>query len=73
MVLGVRTLSKGEAAIQNIRVNHPTADLELLWLDLASLDAVRAAAAELKGRLDKIDLLINNAGAMLRIWQTYSK
>ncbi|SEM34640.1 oxidoreductase [Streptacidiphilus jiangxiensis] len=37
---------------------------ELLALDLASLDSVRAAAAELRERFQRIDLLVNNAGVM---------
>ena len=38
---------------------------ELLALDLASLDSVRAAAAEAHQRFDHLDLLINNAGVMI--------
>ena len=33
-------------------------------LDLASLTSVRAAAAEIRSRYDRLDLLINNAGVM---------
>jgi NAD(P)-dependent dehydrogenase (short-subunit alcohol dehydrogenase family) len=40
-------------------------DTELLELDLASLDSVRAAAAEVHERFDRLDLLINNAGVMV--------
>jgi NAD(P)-dependent dehydrogenase (short-subunit alcohol dehydrogenase family) len=38
---------------------------EILRLDLGSLDAVRAAAAEAHERWDRIDLLVNNAGVMI--------
>jgi NAD(P)-dependent dehydrogenase (short-subunit alcohol dehydrogenase family) len=34
-------------------------------LDLASLDSVRAAAAEISAACDTIDLLVNNAGVMM--------
>jgi NAD(P)-dependent dehydrogenase (short-subunit alcohol dehydrogenase family) len=34
-------------------------------LDLASLESVRAAAADLSGRFPRLDLLINNAGVMM--------
>ncbi|RAG85660.1 short-chain dehydrogenase [Streptacidiphilus pinicola] len=37
---------------------------ELLALDLASLASVRDAAAELRERFDRIDLLVDNAGVM---------
>jgi NAD(P)-dependent dehydrogenase (short-subunit alcohol dehydrogenase family) len=64
VILAIRTLSKGEAAIEDIRADHPAADLELVQLDLSSLGSIRAAADEVKGRLDRIDVLINNAGVM---------
>lgn len=40
------------------------ARVDTLVCDLASLDSIRAAAAEANERFDKIDLLINNAGVM---------
>lgn len=64
VVLAVRNLDKGEQAIGAIRADHPNADLELQQLDLSSLDSIRTAADEIKGRFDRIDLLINNAGVM---------
>jgi NAD(P)-dependent dehydrogenase (short-subunit alcohol dehydrogenase family) len=39
-------------------------------LDLASLDSVRTAAAALRSRFDRIDLLITNAGVMYTPKQT---
>lgn len=38
--------------------------IDTILCDLASLDAVRACAAQARSRFDKIDLLINNAGVM---------
>lgn len=64
VVLAVRTLSKGEAAVEKLRADNPAADLELLRLDLSSLESVRIAAEELRERFDRIDVLVNNAGAM---------
>jgi len=62
--LAVRNLAKGAAAVDDIKASIPAADLHLQELNLASLDSVRTAAAELRGRTATIDLLINNAGAM---------
>ncbi|ULN36150.1 SDR family NAD(P)-dependent oxidoreductase [Mycolicibacterium smegmatis] len=64
VVLAVRNLDKGKAAVDWIARSAPTADLELQQLDLGSLASVRAAADDLKGKFDRIDLLINNAGVM---------
>ena len=63
-MLAVRSAEKGQATINEIRRQHPKADLEVVLLDLASLDSIRAAARDLHERLDRVDLLINNAGVM---------
>ncbi|MXV87016.1 MAG: SDR family NAD(P)-dependent oxidoreductase [Acidimicrobiales bacterium] len=62
VVLAVRDLAKGEAAVAGIEADHPAAHLELVELDLALLDSVRSAAAEIRDRFERIDLLVNNAG-----------
>lgn len=64
VVLAGRDRARLAAAVENIGVAVPGADLETVELDLASLESVRAAAAELRGRLEKIDVLVNNAGVM---------
>jgi NAD(P)-dependent dehydrogenase (short-subunit alcohol dehydrogenase family) len=64
VVLAVRNLDKGNAAAASIRSTTPGAGVSIQHLDLASLDSVHAAAAELDTTLDRIDLLINNAGVM---------
>jgi NADP-dependent 3-hydroxy acid dehydrogenase YdfG len=53
-----------ERAIDDIRASWPAADLHLQQLDLASLDSVRTATDEMRERYHRIDLLMNNAGAM---------
>jgi NAD(P)-dependent dehydrogenase (short-subunit alcohol dehydrogenase family) len=47
-----------------------TGDVTVVSLDLASLDSVRAAAADLRAAHERIDLLINNAGVMYTPKQT---
>ena len=64
VVLAVRNLEKGMHAIDDIRADQPNARVELQELDLASLESIRSAADEIGGRLDRIDLLINNARVM---------
>jgi NAD(P)-dependent dehydrogenase (short-subunit alcohol dehydrogenase family) len=62
VILTARTPSKGAAAVEAIRAEHPDAKVEVRALDLASLASVRAFAAGLDG---SIDLLVNNAGIMM--------
>ena len=62
-VLACRDAGKRKAAA-------PGASVSVVRLDLASLDAVRAAAAEILARHERLDLLINNAGLM---WPAYGK
>lgn len=64
VIIACRSPQKAQDARERILREHPAAEVELLELDLSSLDSVRTAAAELAGE-DKLDLLINNAGIMV--------
>ncbi|OBH57800.1 SDR family NAD(P)-dependent oxidoreductase [Mycobacterium sp. E2479] len=64
VVLAVRDLEKGNAALSRIVAASPRADVTLQQLDLTSLDAIRSAADTLRAAYPRIDLLINNAGVM---------
>ncbi|MFJ6080584.1 SDR family NAD(P)-dependent oxidoreductase [Streptomyces sp. NPDC092369] len=64
VVLAVRDTDKGRRAADRITAATPDADVTVQHLDLTSLDSVRAAAARLRDRHPRIDLLINNAGVM---------
>ncbi len=64
VVLAVRNLEKGNAALSRIVASRPGADVTLQALDLGSLASVRSAADALRAAYPRIDLLINNAGVM---------
>jgi NAD(P)-dependent dehydrogenase (short-subunit alcohol dehydrogenase family) len=64
VVLGCRDHGRAVRAMERIAAQVPGARTEELSLDLASLASVRAAAAELRSRHPRIDVLINNAGVM---------
>jgi NAD(P)-dependent dehydrogenase (short-subunit alcohol dehydrogenase family) len=64
VVLAVRNLEKGNAALARIVAASPRADVTLQQLDLTLLDSVRGAADALRAAYPRIDLLINNAGVM---------
>ena len=61
LFLGVRDTAKGQAALSGIlKPGH----VELLNMDLTSLDSVRSAAEEIKSKTKILNILINNAGVM---------
>lgn len=64
VLLACRDVERGEAALRVVRAQTPGADVELVLLDLAALDSVRAAATSVADRTERLDLLVNNAGIM---------
>jgi NAD(P)-dependent dehydrogenase (short-subunit alcohol dehydrogenase family) len=62
ILLHGRNREKGEAALQEIKVETGNAKLEYYDADFASLDAVRRLAREIQVDHDQLDILINNAG-----------
>lgn len=62
VVMAVRDLAKGERVRAELLTTHPTASLELRHLDLADLDSVNRFADELGAQVQRLDLLVNNAG-----------
>lgn len=63
IIIACRNLKKAEKAVGKI-IKATNAQTEAVPLDLSDLNSVRAAADLLRGRLQKIDGLINNAGIM---------
>ncbi|UFU05333.1 SDR family oxidoreductase [Ruania halotolerans] len=64
VIMPVRNLHKGEAAIATIRQTMPQANVALRELDLSSLSSVAALAEGLRNEDRPIHLLVNNAGVM---------
>jgi NAD(P)-dependent dehydrogenase (short-subunit alcohol dehydrogenase family) len=64
VVLLGRDPSRLDASVARIRALAPSAAVETLVCDLSSLAAVRRAAAEYLERFDRLDVLLNNAGAI---------
>jgi NAD(P)-dependent dehydrogenase (short-subunit alcohol dehydrogenase family) len=65
VILAVRTLSKGEAAAENIlRTTQSTKDIIEVWpLDLSNYESVKAFGARVM-KLDRLDAVIQNAGIL---------
>ena len=62
VLMACRNLEKGAAAADQIRESVPNAQVEVVELDLSSLDSVRQFTDALD--VDELDLLVNNAGIM---------
>ena len=64
VVMGVRTIAKGQQARDEILTSQPTAHLDVRHIDLADLASVEWFAGGLAADGTPIDVLINNAGMM---------
>jgi len=64
VVMAVRNTQKGEQARDAILQQVPGATLDLMALDLGSLDNVRSFADAFRAKYDRLDVLMNNAGVM---------
>jgi NAD(P)-dependent dehydrogenase (short-subunit alcohol dehydrogenase family) len=65
VVITARDPQRGQAAVDELKKRAPAGSVELSVFDLASLESVRAGAVDLLNRLDRIDVLVNNAGLVL--------
>lgn len=70
VVLACRDPEKGDVAASQINAIVPDAALTVLHLDLASLASVRDGAQQVHAMLDRLDLLICNAGVG---WAPYAR
>jgi NAD(P)-dependent dehydrogenase (short-subunit alcohol dehydrogenase family) len=59
-----RDQKKGEAALAYARGRSGSGSLELMMVDFAWLESIRRFADEFKAKHDRLDMLVNNAGAL---------
>lgn len=62
VVMGCRSRERARAAREAIRSEVPSAELEILEVDLADLESVRRAADAFRERHRRLDALVANAG-----------
>jgi NAD(P)-dependent dehydrogenase (short-subunit alcohol dehydrogenase family) len=62
----VRDSQKSRDAYEEIKKESGSDLVQLLYIDLASLDSIKKSTDELMNKISKIDLLINNAGIFKR-------
>ncbi|KAK1968516.1 short chain dehydrogenase [Colletotrichum sublineola] len=60
----VRDVIKGEEVAKDILSDGKPGKVEVIELDLGSLESVRRGAKEFLGKSDRLNVLINNAGVM---------
>jgi retinol dehydrogenase 12 len=64
VLLHGRSAERGKAALDEIKATVPAAKVEFIKAELSSLGAVRGLAEEVLRKTPKLDVLINNAGAV---------
>jgi len=65
VVIATRDAAKAEEAAARVRRQIPDAKVEAIALDQSDLASIRRFSEALHGRFDHVDLLINNASAIL--------
>src|SRR5215472_7122440 len=63
-VLAARDEARAKSAVNAIRRETGNADVDYVLADLSEQAQVRRMAAEVLGRYPRLDVLVNNAGAM---------
>jgi len=66
VIIAARNPTKAAAAVKEVKERVPAAEVEHVPLDLASFASVRAFAGAFAERADRLDVLVNNAGVILR-------
>jgi NAD(P)-dependent dehydrogenase (short-subunit alcohol dehydrogenase family) len=66
-VLACRSAERGEAAVRDIVTATGAEAVSTMQLDLSSLASVRSFAGEFGDRFGRLDVLVNNAAASLRV------
>lgn len=64
VVMAARNRVKAERALTELTELHPDASVEIVDLDLASLQSVETAALAVFSKHPTVDILVNNAGLM---------
>jgi NAD(P)-dependent dehydrogenase (short-subunit alcohol dehydrogenase family) len=64
VIMACRDPAKAAQALQQVRQQAPAAEVEVMALDLASLESVGQFARAYSARYPRLDILCNNAGVM---------
>lgn len=64
IVLVARDAARGQAAVNDVKQKSGNQKVEVLLADLSSLSSIKSLADQYKSKYSRLDLLINNAGAV---------
>ena len=70
IVMGCRSGQKGAVVCQQIIQQTSNQAIEVIEIDLASLDSIQQFVKNVRSRYNKIDVLLNNAGVLAHRYQT---
>lgn len=75
IIIGTRTVSNGEEAIQKLQSEVPASQstLSVLQVDVTSDSSLEAAIQQIRSQYDRLDALVNNAGASFDLKITQPK
>ncbi|KAF1980070.1 short chain dehydrogenase [Bimuria novae-zelandiae CBS 107.79] len=62
VIMGVRSLEKGQKALDEVQARKPQGSLSLLSLDISNDESIFAAVKKVEADYGRLDVLINNAG-----------
>src|SRR4051812_12499972 len=64
VLMACRNPARADEALERVMADAPGSKVELVSLDLASLQSIRDAAKEVADRVDALDVLFDNAGVI---------
>jgi NAD(P)-dependent dehydrogenase (short-subunit alcohol dehydrogenase family) len=64
VLMACRSPERATEAAEDIRNGQPEAKISVIALDLADLGSIQRCSEEARDRLDRLDILMNNAGIM---------
>ena len=64
ILLGGRNLEKAEKAVESLEYDKSISSVEALQVDVESDESIEAALTVVSSKLDRIDVLVNNAGKL---------
>lgn len=74
VIVACRDTTKGDAAVKSIRASHPDSltKLDVWQVDVGDFTSVKAFAARAEKELDRVDVLLSNAGVATGVYSEMS-